>query len=586
MRIERHRVGEAVIAAAREDFADRIGSLVHSMSKAGRMTTYEWGQITEEFLDYLGALSVATPTLATLEAKAALDDAAEAAAGAVAYAAYHPQVSFGIFLTYVNFGMSYDPGSDAPAEAVTAGEWLDAFCLAVLAGKAEQHGEAFHFARDKPRQNGSGQPSVELIDGFMAYVLGDTGDDGADHPPTREAKLAAVDAALARVRLPAARTAENLLDHPHAVALRALRALTVGDEQSFGTAVVELLLPLASTPGPGARPRTLLPLLPLALTALAYRREGWQPPADTDYLPRALVTGFETAGPRVGAYGRGRRPDAVAELGAGVAEVVRPVNPQPLDPESEALFEQYTREAFTPENEEPLAVWKLAGAMTYQDILFKARAGQSPDATEAQMGNVWLAADSGAALFGATLAEPGTEVEVAIDGETVTLIASRDEDAGPGAWNTAVNLALITGRREHLTPLVLAGPTRVTEDRSAVASYRRALHDYLRGEDPQPATDRALQEYEKAKTWGFLRPPVILFSQLVEGDEESFGLALLDALEAHRDHYAVADRATDRDAAINLDILALTCHARRRGWRISVRSPYLPLLLLEAAKPF
>ncbi|WP_432705890.1 immunity 49 family protein [Actinoallomurus iriomotensis] len=78
----------------------------------------------------------------------------------------------------------------------------------------------------------------------------------------------------------------------------------------------------------------------------------------------------------------------------------------------------------------------------------------------------------------------------------------------------------------------------------------------------------------------------MLFSQLVEGDEESFNLALLDALEAHRDHYRVADRADESDAAINLDILALTCHARRRGWNIRVTSPYLPPRLLQAAEPF
>ncbi|MEU4262220.1 hypothetical protein ACYCCF_26045 [Streptomyces argenteolus] len=88
MRIERHQVGGAVVSAAREDFTNRIGGQVRSMSRAGRMATYEWQAIAEEFLDHLGALSVETPGLGTPEAKAALKDASEAAAGA--YAAYHP----------------------------------------------------------------------------------------------------------------------------------------------------------------------------------------------------------------------------------------------------------------------------------------------------------------------------------------------------------------------------------------------------------------------------------------------------------------------------------------------------------------
>lgn len=97
---------------------------------------------------------------------------------------------------------------------------------------------------------------------------------------------------------------------------------------------------------------------------------------------------------------------------------------------------------------------------------------------------------------------------------------------------------------------------------------------------------RALQQVEKAKDWGFAIPPAVLLSQLVEGDEESFNLALADALEAHRAYYQVADRADDPDASVNLDILALACHARRRGWSIRVESPYLPQSLLRAAEPF
>jgi hypothetical protein len=586
VRIERHRVGEAAVSAVRDDFVNRIGRQVRSMSKAGPVTSYEWWSLAEEFVEYLGALSVDTPDLHTPEARAVLEDAVEAAAGAVAYAAYYPHHHFQVFLTYVNWGMDYDPGAEGSPESVSAGQWLDAFCLAVLAGKAEWHGEAFHFAREEPQRGRAGRPETELINGFLAYVIGDTGDDDASCPPSREEKLAAIDAALARIRALEAETGEELAGRPHSVGLHALRALTSGDQEAFGTAVVRLLLPLADLPGPGARPGSLLPLLPLALAALAYRREGWPCPVDTGYLPHALVTGFETAPPRVGAYGRDRRADAVAALAADVVRFERPVDPQPMHPDSVAHFERHTREAFTPVPGEPLAAWELAHAVTDQVILFKARASHSADACDLQLGNLRLAAELGAALFRTTLAEPGTDVEVTIDGTTVTYPACRDENAGPGVWHEAVNLALVTGRREDLAPLVLAGPACVSADKSAFASYRQALHDYLRGEDPEPATDRALLDCAKAQNRVFLPPPAVLFSQLVEGDEESFNLALLDALEAHRDHHRVADRATDCDAAINLDILALACHARRRGWNIRVSSPYLPARILAAAEPF
>ncbi|MEU5102015.1 Imm49 family immunity protein [Streptomyces sp. NPDC021354] len=578
MRIERHQVGEAAVSAARDDFANRIGSTVHSMSKAGPIATYEWQLISEEFLDYLGALSVETPDLDTPEAKAVLDDATEAAAGAVAYAAYYPTNDFQVFLNYANFGINYDRGAEGNPESVTPGEWLDAFCLAVLSDKASWHGEAFHFARKPFDEGGAGQPAVELTRGFMAYVIGDTGDDDADYPPSREQKLAALDAALARIRTLDAEG--GLLDRPQSIGLHALRALTTGDRDSFRTALANLLLPHSAIPGPGARPCTLLPLLPLALAALAYRREGWQPPLDTGYLPRALVTGFETAGPRVQAYGRVRRPDAVAALAAGPVVVERPEAPREMHPESEALFEQYTREALTSEDGKPLSAWDLSDAVRYQDLLFKARASLTADVTDQQLQNLRLAAELGAALFRTTLAEPGTDVEVTIGGSTLGYPAYHGDQAGAGAWHTALNFALIGGRREDIAALVLSGSARLEGDGSAFASYRRALHDYFRGVDPEPATDRALEDCEKARNWGFFPPPGVLFSQLVEGDEESFNLALIDALETHRDHYRVADRAGDSDAAINLDILALACHARRRGWNIRVSSAYLPPRLL------
>ncbi|NEB67825.1 hypothetical protein G3I39_12325, partial [Streptomyces fulvissimus] len=119
--------------------------------------------------------------------------------GAVAYAAYHPHCGFHVFLEYVNFGMSYDPGDDAPEESITAGQWIDALCLAVLRDKARFHGEAFHFARDKFAAQAQGTPAGELVTGLMAVVLDDTGDD-EEYPPSGQAKLAAVDAALGRVR--------------------------------------------------------------------------------------------------------------------------------------------------------------------------------------------------------------------------------------------------------------------------------------------------------------------------------------------------------------------------------------------------
>ncbi|MFJ2821543.1 immunity 49 family protein [Streptomyces toxytricini] len=578
-------MGEAAVRAAREDFTNRIGGLVRSMSRAGRMATYEWQAIADEFLDYLGALSVETPDLDTAEAKAALKDASEAAVGAVAYAAYHPHCTFQVFLDYVNFGMSYDPGEDAPAESVTPSEWVDALCLAVLRDKATWHGEAFHFARRKFAERAKGSPAGELATALTAVVLDDTGDD-EEYPPSAQAKLTAVDAALNRIRTRAEEAGEPPVERPDSTALRALRALAAEDREAFNAALADLLAGHAALHGPKASPRSLLPLVPLALAALAYRTMGWAPAVHTDYLPHALVTGFETRGPRVAGFGRGRRPDAVAALAAGPLVVERPDCERTVHPETEAMYEEDLREALTPIDGKPLTVSRLGWVMDDQERLFTWRAGDPGGVTDAHLTPLRLASQMGAALFRIALAEPGTEVEVTIDGRLLRYRAERGEEVGAHNWQKATALALITGAREELAPLVLTGPTFARPDGSAFAAYREALHAYLKGADPEHAAQRAVAQAEKAEDWGFAMPPAVLLSQLVDGDEESFNLALADALEAHRAYHQVADRADDPDASVNLDVLALACHARRRGWAIRVESPYLPQRLLQAADPF
>ncbi|MEU9095475.1 Imm49 family immunity protein [Streptomyces sp. NPDC048428] len=578
-------MGGPVVSAAREDFTNRIGGQVRSMSRAGRMTTYEWQLIAEEFLDYLGALSVETPDLDTAEARAALKDASEAAAGAVAYAAYHPHCSFHVFLEYVNFGMSYDPGEDAPEERVTPGMWIDALCLSVLRDKAKWHGEAFHFARTKFAAQVQGTPAGELATGLMAVVLDDIGDD-EEYPPSAQAKLAALDAALGRIRIRAGETGKPLLDRPDSVALHTLRALVAEDREAFDAALADLLVRHTTLHGPAASPSTLLPLVPMALAGLAYRTLGWAPTVRTGYLPHALITGFETRGPRVAEFGRDRRPDAVAALAAGPLVVERPAFDWTVSPQIEAMYQEHARKALTPVDGQPLAVRRLGSVMADQERLFKWRAGIPGGSTDARPASLRLASQMGATLFRIALAEPGTEVEVTIDGRTLRYPAVRGEETGAGNWQKATAFALITGEREDLAPLVLAGPAFARPDGSAFTAYREALHAYLKGADPEAAAQRALQQAERAKDWGFAMPPAVLLSQLVEGDEESFNLALADALEAHRAYYQVADRADDPDASVNLDILALACHARRRGWNIRVESPYLPQALLQAAEPF
>lgn len=325
MRIERHGVSEAAVVEARTDFPSRIGSRVRTMSKAGRMTNHDWWEISEEFLTYLGALSVENPGLETLEAKYVLGSAAEAATGAMMYAAYYPYESFSVFLDYVNFGMGYEAEAGGVRARLSADEWLGAFCLAVLAGTAERHREALHFARQSTQSGQEVGPIAELIDGLMAYALGDLGDDDADYPLSAEQKLAAIEAALGRVRAWCDEVGQDPSNHVGFTALLALRALAADDQARFDDALTKSLLghKERSSHQVGL-PGSLLPLVPLALAALAYRREGWRPVVDTDYLPHGLVTGFEDPKPKAGPSRAASRTEMIADLSSGARLRERP----------------------------------------------------------------------------------------------------------------------------------------------------------------------------------------------------------------------------------------------------------------------
>ncbi|MFF9869607.1 hypothetical protein ACF1G0_30120 [Streptomyces sp. NPDC013953] len=69
-------------------------------------------------------------------------------------------------------------------------------------------------------------------------------------------------------------------------------------------------------------------------------------------------------------------------------------------------------------------------------------------------------------------------------------------------WHSATAFTLITGAREDLAPLVRTGPAFGGLDGFAFGAYREALHAYLKGADPEPTAQRALQRAQQANDWG------------------------------------------------------------------------------------
>ncbi len=546
------------------------------------MSTYAWQAIADEFLDYLGALSVETPDLDTAEARAVLKDASEAAAGAVAYAAYHPHCGFQVFLDYVNFGMSYDRGEDAPRRASRPGSGPTR-SASRSSGTGPPGTGRRSASPGQVRRTDPGHPVGELATGLMAVVLDDTGDE-KDYPPSAAAKLAAVDAALDRVRARAEQTGEPLPARPGGAALHALRALAAEDREAFDTALADLLTRHAALHSASATPGSLLPLVPWPSPPSRTGRWAGRPLS----APTTSRTPWSPAS-RPGAAGRrtrpDRRPDAVAALAAGPLTVERPAFSWTVHLKAEALYEEHVTELLAAGGEEPHALWRLGRAMGDQERLFKWRSGVSGTVTDEQLRNVRLASQMGAALFRVARAEPGAEVEVVIDGRPLRYRAQRGEKTGPGPWHTATAFALITGSREDLAPLVLTGPTYTarTAPPSAPTARPCTPTSPVRTAKPRPSRPCARPRRPGTGAGDAAGRPAVAARGRRRGELQP---GPGRRARSPPRHYQVADRADDPDAAVDLDALALACHARRRGWRIRVDSAYLPKGLLQAAEPF
>ncbi|MFD0572804.1 Imm49 family immunity protein [Kitasatospora gansuensis] len=445
--------------------------------------------------------------------------------------------------------------------------------MAFVAKLSDEHGELF-LAAAPPLRGCEHRADVVLVHALIAYVYGEAGQtDGL----SADGRVAVIDALV-----------EGLgdgTDRPgHRAALATLRAVAAGDREGFRRALAAQLEHYRQRSAVGdPAPRTLLPFDAIALAAMAARWNRWPVEVESDYLPAALVEGFRLPGPRVLGFGRQKRAEALAALAAGPLVVERPVHP--YAEEAGRLVQGACAERelakFRDPEQRPLHVTRrLTGLMRGQVMSFLERSALDPDGRDPQQWETLrIGAEAGGATFRLARSVPGAEHEVTVAGTTRVLPACGGS-YGPGAghWKQAVALALITGERRQLADCVLVTPEFFTVGCyfGPVDAYGAALHDYLRGVDPVPAVTKAFTVCAQHERGLYLAPPVKLLSQLVEGDRAGFALALADALEAHREHYTVGELPAEPDALVDLDILALACHAHRMGWPVPVRSPYLP----------
>lgn len=604
-RIERHRVSEKALEEATEDFYDEVSRDVRGEQNSGR-NGFGWEMVSRNLLDYAGARSVDVPQT-DADICAALYSAAEARIGGLKLDGAPTSAEFSVHLTYTGTGVFYqdhdEESEDEPRvqTKVYLSDWAEALYLCVIADLHDSNkGALIGFASEFDES--------EVLHRALAYYC--FPEVGAE----REQLVRYVESALEPFF--ASLGKEPGAKHPDLGSVDSdllfLHALLTRNEEAFWTTLAARLTWFRDTMEE-ASPKSLLPVPELAFTALAVRAEGWEMPFESDYLPKRLVEGEKSrrGGPRVGPYGTDKDPEALRELAGGLLVVERPTGTFATERDVEQTFEYEDRKLVRvwrpeiiptelPHSLQSSAWSELLGFWFYSVV--------DPDARHPrQLAAFTHASQYTAAVFASASGKPGETVNVTIGETTAPLrCVAPTTDVSEGARRIAIEYALLSGSRDRLDTLV-AYPQdaflREDEGRgfSVFPRYREALLAYLKAEQARgwrrwsknearpaygavrAAMDDAVAALAEFHLPGFSPPPVLLLSQLVEGDREGFDLALAATLEEYRETYSIGDRAEDPDRLICPHILALACLARAQGWEVRVESGYLPKGVLERA---
>lgn len=153
-------------------------------------------------------------------------------------------------------------------------------------------------------------------------------------------------------------------------------------------------------------------------------------------------------------------------------------------------------------------------------------------------------------------------------------------------WLKAMYLAMICRDHDRVDDLVRV-PEEMrrssgTEHDEAVHEWTSVLHGYWYG--GYSMSERSLEAMPRNDD--LLYPTAELFYRISEDDQTGFTASLAEALERHRKYWTeTEERAKNPEGFLALAPLALASRAQDSGWlRVTVRSPYLPLTLLDGGR--
>jgi hypothetical protein len=299
-----HSVSERRIARALDGIEDRLGRRWSSLLYTN-LSLQGLQEMREEILDHVGAHTLENPALRSsalerMSASTLLDTAAECALGAL-HLACQPDSDFEISLScfpeadYGNLNSTQIHfGSGHVDRAPTVDAWVDVFALTVISGLVRDRDLGIGVqlrddlaptlragAPDAPMTLQEGPADRAQMDALCLYLTPTGGHRPRDRSPALLREPQAKERAEAVRRLD---TAPALTPDQ-----RLLRALLIGDQAGFEYVLADRLVQYRQSAPQDAPPRSLLPVVTIAMAALAVQVHAWELNLRSGYLPQTLL---------------------------------------------------------------------------------------------------------------------------------------------------------------------------------------------------------------------------------------------------------------------------------------------------------
>lgn len=295
--VTRHEVGEEHIAQALDDITGRTRGRWHWM-RYDDPSPRKMRELGEELLEHVAARTVAGGALDETS-RTALRTAAECALGELSVGCFpggdqeilFPLIHEELTSEDTAFG---DVVAFSEEQAPSARTWLDTFAVCVVSGAVwdwqrviglllrSDYAPAIRDGVPYSTLTSTSDPAdLAAMDALCGYLTRSQGHLPRDWPTVPLCKPDADERAEAARKLDAVGAAAP--DH------RLLRVLLDDDRSAFEQALVARLVEHRESVGADPGPRTLLPLGPLVLAALAVQAHGWELGVRSGYLPDDLV---------------------------------------------------------------------------------------------------------------------------------------------------------------------------------------------------------------------------------------------------------------------------------------------------------